>query len=136
MDADGAYNDYNMMSHDNGLGWTRWEQEGDIATHPQLRFGPATKSSNSVSSRYLEDGSFFRLRNITLSYNVPDAVLKRVGLSGARVFLSADNVFTLTKFSGMDPEVRLDTAGTSLAGTYSTNYPVPMTVSMGVDVKF
>jgi hypothetical protein len=84
----------------------------------------------------LEDGSFFRLRNITLAYNVPAEVTQKIGMAGARVFLSADNVFTLTKFSGMDPEVRLETSGTSLAGTYSTNYPVPMTVSLGVDVKF
>ncbi|MBR5830758.1 MAG: SusC/RagA family TonB-linked outer membrane protein, partial [Tidjanibacter sp.] len=94
------------------------------------------RKTNSISSRYLEDGSFFRLRNVTLAYDVPASVCKRVGMSGARVFLSADNLLTLSKFSGMDPEVNLETSGSTLAGTYAENYPVPMTVSLGVDVKF
>ena len=135
MDGDGAYSDYNMQSHNNGLGWTRWEQEGDIATHPKLVLN-GNKSSNSISSRFLEDGSFFRLRNITLGYEVPKSVTKRLSMSSARVFISADNILTLSKFSGMDPEVRLESSAYELAGTYSTNYPVPMSITAGIDVKF
>ena len=135
MDGDGAYSDYNMQSIDNGLGWTRWEQPGDQATHPKLVLN-GNKSSNSISSRYLEDGSFFRLRNITLGYEVPKSVTDKLSMSSARVFISADNILTLTKFSGMDPEVRLESSNYYLAGTYSTNYPVPMSVTVGVDVKF
>lgn len=135
MDSDGAYNDYNMMSHNNGLGWSRWEQEGDVATHPKLKL-QGNKDAHSASSRFLEDGSFFRLRNVTLAYDVPASVTNKLGMAGARVFLSADNILTLTKFSGMDPEVRLESSGHYLAGTYSNNYPVPKTVSVGVDVRF
>lgn len=135
MDGDGAYSDYNMQSINNGLGWTRWEQPGDQATHPKLVLN-GNKSSNSISSRYLEDGSFFRLRNITLGYEVPKSVTDKLSMSSARVFISADNILTLTKFSGMDPEVRLESSNYYLAGTYSTNYPVPMSVTVGVDVKF
>lgn len=136
MDSDGAFTNINLMSHDNGLGWVRWTTEGQTnATHPKMKFG-GNKKSNEVSSRYLEDGSFFRLRNVTLAYDVPAATAKKLGMAGARVFVSADNIWTATKFSGTDPEVRLETSGSSLAGTYSENYPVPMTVSVGVDVKF
>ena len=135
MDGDGAYSDYNMQSINNGLGWSRWEQEGDVATHPKLVLN-GNKSSNSISSRYLEDGSFFRLRNITLGYNVPKSITSKLSMSSARVFISADNILTLTKFSGMDPEVRLESSDYYLAGTYSTNYPVPMSVTAGIDVKF
>lgn len=135
MDSDGAYNDYNMQSHKNGLGWTRWEYEGQEATHPKLKL-QGNRDANSVSSRYLEDGSFFRLRNVTLAYDVPAAIVKKAGMSSVRVFVSADNILTLSKFSGMDPEVRLESSGYSLAGTYSENYPVPMSVSVGLDVKF
>ena len=136
MDSDGAYSNQNLMSHNNGLGWVRWTTEGQTnATHPKLENG-APKKPNSVSSRYLEDGSFFRLRNVTLSYDVPATVTNKLGMASARVFVSADNVLTFTKFSGMDPEVRLETSGSTLAGTYAENYPVPMTVSVGVDVKF
>ncbi len=135
MDGDGAYSDYNMQSHYNGLGWTRWTQEGDIATHPKLVLN-GNKASNSISSRYLEDGSFFRLRNITLGYTLPKSVTDKLSMSSARVFISADNILTLTKFSGMDPEVRLESSAYELAGTYSTNYPVPMSITAGIDVKF
>ena len=139
MDSDGAYTDYNQMSHDNGLGWVRWDKDDestwDIATHPRLVLN-GNKNSCKPSSRQLEDGSFFRLRNVTLSYDLPKKVIKHVGMSGARVYVSADNLLTLSKFSGMDPEVRLESSTWSLAGSYSNNYPVPMSVSLGVDIKF
>ena len=140
MDSDGAYTDYNQMSHDNGLGWIRWKA-GDpdglnyAATHPRLVLN-GNKNSCKPSSRQLEDGSFFRLRNVTLSYDLPKNAIKRIGMSGAKVFVSADNILTLSRFSGMDPEVRLEATSWSLAGSYSNNYPVPMSISMGIDVKF
>lgn len=131
MDSDGAYTDYNMMSIYNGLGWSRWEEPGDIATHPKLALG---STANSISSRFLEDGSFFRLRNVTLSYDLPT---KWIGpLKGLRVFVSGDNLLTLSKFSGMDPEVRLEGSAWELAGTYSMNYPVALSVVGGINLKF
>lgn len=140
MDSDGAYTDYNQMSHDNGLGWIRWQKgdpdgTNDIATHPRLVLN-GNKNSCKPSSRQLEDGSFFRLRNVTLSYDFPKSLIKHVKMSSARVFVSADNLLTISRFSGMDPEVRLEATSWSLAGSYSNNYPVPMSVSVGVDIKF
>ena len=140
MDSDGAYTDYNQMSHDNGLGWIRWKKDDPdglnyAATHPRLVLN-GNKNSCKPSSRQLEDGSFFRLRNVTLSYDLPKNAIKRIGMSGAKVFVSADNILTISRFSGMDPEVRLEATSWSLAGSYSNNYPVPMSVSVGVDVKF
>jgi len=135
MDSDGAYTGLNQMSINNGLGWTRWEEEGDIATHPALLAARAD-GSNGTSSRYLEDGSFFRLRNVTLSYSLPQTLIQKVNMSGARVYISADNLLTLSRFSGMDPEVRLDGDTYHHAGLYSSNYPVPLSVVFGIDVKF
>ena len=135
MDSDGAYSDYNMMSLDNGLGWSRWEEPGDIATHPKPMLN-GNKSAHSPSSRYLEDGSFFRLRNVTLSYNIPASFAKKIKMKAAKVFVSADNIFTLTKFSGMDPEVTLEGSSWELAGMYSTNYPVPRTIVGGIEISF
>lgn len=139
MDSDGAYTDYNQMSHNNGLGWVRWDPDDestwDSATHPKLVLN-GNKNSNKPSSRQLEDGSFFRLRNVTLGYDLPKTLLDKARISSARVFVSADNLLTLTKFSGMDPEVRLERSTYYLAGSYSNNYPVPMSVSLGIDVKF
>ena len=135
MDSDGAYTGLNQMSIKNGLGWKRWKKEGDKATHPALVAARAD-GSNGTSSRYLEDGSFFRLRNVTLSYNLPQTFLQKIKMSGARVYVAADNIFTLSRFSGMDPEVRLDGDTYHHAGLYSSNYPVPLSVVLGIDVKF
>lgn len=135
MDSDGAYTSLNQMSIDNGLGWWRWEEPGDVATHPKAQAG-RSDGSNKATSRYLEDGSFFRLRNVTLSYNLPASFLSKIKVSDAKVFLSGDNIFTLSKFSGMDPEVRLDSDTWSHAGLYAENYPVPLSVVLGIDIKF
>lgn len=135
MDSDGAYTNLNQMSIDNGLGWSRWSEPGDIATHP-LPIGGRTDSSNKVSSRFLEDGSFFRLRNVTLSYQLPESVIQKCRMSSARAYLSCDNILTLSRFSGMDPEVRLDADTYHHAGLYSENYPVPLSIALGLEVKF
>ena len=135
MDSDGAYTGLNQMSINNGLGWSRWEKEGDIATHPAL-LAARPDGSNGTSSRYLEDGSFFRLRNVTLSYNLPQTLIQKIKMSNARVYIAADNILTLSRFSGMDPEVRLDGDTYHHAGLYASNYPVPLSVVFGIDVKF
>ena len=138
IDSDGSYIDYNMMSIDNGLGWVRWDPDDEsthtIATHPRPKQN-GNKKSNSVSSRYLEDGSFLRLQNITLAYNINKPLFKGF-IQGGRVYFTADNVLTFTKFSGADPEVNLEGTSWSLAGMYSDNYPVPRSFVFGVDLKF
>ena len=128
VDSDGAYIDYNFMSLDNGLGWSRWTQPGDNATHPRARLG-GNRLSNEVTSRYLEDGSYLRIKNITVSYPLPANVLRKMHLQSFRIFLSGDNLYTFTKFSGMDPEV-------GVKGLFSYNYPVSRVFSLGIDVKF
>jgi TonB-linked SusC/RagA family outer membrane protein len=139
MDSDGQLTNLNQMSHNNGLGWVRWDKDDEstweIATHPKPKPG-RSDGANKTSSRYLEDGSFFRLRNVTLSYDLPENIVSKTKMSGARVYLAADNILTLSRFSGTDPEVRLDSDTYSHAGLYSNNYPVPLSVVLGIDVKF
>ena len=140
MDTDGAKAGFNQMSIDNGLGWIRWKR-GDPdgtnykATHPQAING-GNSQANEYSSRYLEDGSFFRLRNVTLSYDLPNKIVSKAKMSGARVYISADNIYTFSRFSGMDPEVSLESTSWSLAGLYADNYPVPMSIVLGLDINF
>lgn len=134
-DNDGAFTNYNMVSMDNGLKWKRWEKPGDAATHPKLvSFG--NQNSNAVSSRYLEDGSFFRIKNITLSYDFPKKIASKMRMQGLRLYFSTDNVATFTKFSGMDPEVDLQGSSYTLAGMYSSPYPIGRTYMFGIDVTF
>ncbi len=135
MDTDGLVVTYNQMSIDNGLGWSRWEEEGDVATHPKLKLN-GNKNSSNLSSRYLEDGSYLRLRNVTLSFNLPEKWLSKMKMSSARIYLSGDNLFTLTKYSGADPEVSLEKTTWSLPGTSDMNFPVGRVYSVGVDFSF
>ena len=78
----------------------------------------------------------FRLRNVTLSYDLPQSLISKIRMSSARVYLSGDNLLTISRFSGMDPEVRLDGDTYHHAGLYSSNYPVPLSVVLGIDIKF
>lgn len=134
-DNDGAFTNYNMISLDNGLHWKRWEKEGDIATHPKaVAFG--NQNSNAVSSRYLEDGGFFRIKNITLAYDFPKKIVSKLHMQGLRIYFSTDNVATFTNFSGMDPEVDLQGSQYMLAGMYSSPYPVGRTFMFGIDLTF
>ncbi len=135
MDSDGHYTDYNQMSIDNGLGWSRWTQPGDVATHPKPISG-GNKNADGISSRYLEDGSFLRLKNVTISYSFPKNICRKLHMTDLKVFVTGDNLWTLTKFSGMDPEVRLESTMYELAGMYSMNYPVGRAITAGINFKF
>ena len=142
LDCDGSYSDFNQMSLNNGLGWIRWK-EGDpdgtnaIATHPKPKNG-GNKNANEPTGRYLEDGSYLRIKNVTLSYAIPSKLTKKIGISSANVFLSADNLWTFSKFSGMDPEVNLTCSldDTFPAGTYNNNYPVSRVFLAGINLSF
>ena len=152
IDCDGSYSDFNQMSLDNGLGWVRWKdpdkaetetekaailEQNQSATHPKPKNG-GNKNANEPTGRYLEDGSYFRIKNVTLSYDLPARLVKKVGVSSASVFVSADNLWTYSRFSGMDPEVNL-TCGlgdTYPAGTYNNNYPVSRVFLAGFTFKF
>ena len=135
-DADGAYVGYNQLSIENSIqGWKRWEKEGDIATHPKATLN-GNHSANSISSRYLEDGSYFRIKNLTVGYDFPKNLIKKAHMTRCRIYFSADNLWTATKFSGMDPEISLTTTTYELAGMYSNTYPVGRTYQAGVEISF
>lgn len=103
-----------------------WTTPGQVTDIPALSFGGLRAVDGD---RYLEDASFLRLRNVSLSYNVDRKVLEQTKLfSGVRVFVQATNLFTWTKFRGFDPE------GTGATGFF--DYPVPRTFTLGFDLTF
>jgi TonB-linked SusC/RagA family outer membrane protein len=126
FDSDGGYLTYNYMELEDD--WSRWQEPGDDATHPKPVPG-GNNNSNSPSSRYLEDGSYLRLKNVRLSYNVPDPWADMMNLQSARLYVSGDNLVTFTDFSGMDPEV-------GLGGNAGTKYPISRKVMFGVGLTF
>ncbi len=89
-----------------------WTGEGTSNTQPRASW--TSKSNNArPSSRFLEDGSYLRLKNIQVGYNFEKSLLKRLGVEKARVYVSASNLFTLTKYSGLDPEMTVSDNSTS-----------------------
>ncbi|GAA4432110.1 TonB-dependent receptor [Ravibacter arvi] len=129
FDNDGLYESYNSMVLVNG--WSRWTQPGDIATHPKPIVG-GNKDSNQSSSRYLEDGSYLRLRNIRLGYDIPTTLMNKIGFAGANIFVSADNLVTWTRFSGTDPEVSLSREGGNF-GFAGYRYPISKKLMFGLN---
>jgi TonB-linked SusC/RagA family outer membrane protein len=127
FDSDGFYPTFNQQVLDNG--WTRWENPGDIATHPRPVEG-GNNNSNKPSSRYLEDASYLRMRNVTLSYSLSTETLKRLGMGSMNLYISGDNLFTITDYTGVDPAV----AG--LSGSASLSYPIPKRIVMGLNLSF
>ena len=94
------------------------------------------KSSNQISSRYLEDGSYLRIKNITVGYDFPTKLISKAHMTKCRIYFSADNILTFSKFSGMDPEITLESNSNTLAGMYTENYPVGRTFQGGVEISF
>lgn len=126
FDSDGAYPYYNQMVLQDG--WSRWSEDNPNATHPASSYNGGT-NSNKTSSRYLEDASFIRMRNIRLGYRLPLSVTESLKLKGIDVYVSGDNLWTSTKFSGIDPEA-------ALYGDATSQYPSPKRFTFGLNVSF
>ncbi|MDR0546726.1 MAG: TonB-dependent receptor [Dysgonamonadaceae bacterium] len=104
----------------------RWRGEGTSNTIPRAVYADPN-NNNRTSGRFIEDGSYLRLKNVTLGYTLPEKPLAKILLSSARVFVSAQNLLTLTRYSGFDPEA---------SGLDLGSYPMTRTVSFGLDIKF
>jgi len=89
-----------------------------------------------VSDRYIEDGSYVRVRTITLGYNFPAGITQKIKLSNLRVYARVQNAFTFTKYKGYDPEVGQDTWDPRLSGVDNGRYPSPRVYTVGVTANF
>ena len=118
-ESNGRFQSYNQS---NRL-LNRWKQPGDQTDIP--RHGVYTE----FDSRLLEDASFLRLKNLMLSYSVPEKWIRKTRVfSGARIYVQGQNLLTFTKFSGLDPE------GTT--NVYAAQYPMSRQYTVGLDLKF
>jgi len=133
VDNDGENISVNAMALQDG--WSRWVNPGDNATHPEPVYG-GNMNSNKYSSRYLEDGSYLRLRNLTLAYNLPTSYAEKIKLNSLRITLSMDNLKTWTKYSGPDPDVPLYLGAYNLPGTQFFKYPISRQYLIGLEISF
>ncbi|MDY0103016.1 MAG: TonB-dependent receptor [Lentimicrobium sp.] len=111
----------------------RWQNPGDITDMPRAVFAGSINSE--VSTRFVEDGSYLRVKNVTLSYDFKNAVLRKLQISNLNVFVSAQNLLTFTKYTGYDPEVSVSTNPTSL-GVDAGTYPNVRGFTFGLNVAF
>ncbi|MGM9735087.1 MAG: SusC/RagA family TonB-linked outer membrane protein [Candidatus Cryptobacteroides sp.] len=109
----------------------RWTGEGTSNKYPRFVLGDSVNWQSSDLMVY--DGSYVRLKNIQLGYTLPERITKKIFISKLRVFVAAENLLTLTKYHGYDPEI--SSGGTSLGIDYGV-YPQARTFSFGVNVAF
>jgi TonB-dependent starch-binding outer membrane protein SusC len=129
----------------------RWTPTNPSNTVPR----PGTGRNVEASSRFIEDGSYTRVKNLTLGYNLPVSLFRNA-VSGVRIYVSAQNLITFTKYSGLDPEIGSYTTGSGgtrdigvppaygegyPVANFNTgidygNYPIPKSIVAGVQVSF
>ncbi len=111
----------------------RWQQPGDITDIPRAAANPKNKL---VSSRFIEDGSYLRLKNLTIGYTINRELTSRVHISSLRFYLSAQNLLTFTRYSGLDPEVNYSGNSTQVIGTDFFTFPQARAITLGLNLKF
>lgn len=110
-----------------------WHGEGTSNDIPRLSYGDYNQNYSRVSSFYVEDGSYVRCKLLQIGYTFPKSL---VGDTGLRISFSAQNPFTITSYSGMDPERPAMDGSVIETGIDNTSYPNPRTFLFGIDLKF
>ncbi|MCY7351707.1 MAG: TonB-dependent receptor [Cytophagaceae bacterium] len=111
-----------------------WTPQNTGATVPIFEAASNFSTNSEANSYYVEDGSYLRLQNISIGYNLPATLLERVGLQRVRVFGSTNNLFTVTKYQGLDPSV--GGAADTTFGIDVGNYPITRSFLFGLSVGF
>ncbi len=110
-----------------------WSHPGDIATEPSPE---NNTNSTSVSTRYLKNGSYLSLRNIAFGYSLPKTFAQKLNLSDINLSLSADNVYTFTRYLGQDPATTITPGNFVTPGVADFKYPDNRQFLLNIDIKF
>ncbi|MCF8347513.1 MAG: TonB-dependent receptor [Bacteroidales bacterium] len=108
-----------------------WDGEGSSNTEPRPSFGGY---NYTPSDHFVQDGSYARLRNITLGYTIPERLLKKASITNLRFYIKADNLFTFTKFTGYTPDIASENVISN--GIDNGTYPISSVYSIGVNLNF
>ncbi len=135
-DIEGFYRAFNVTER---VATQSWTGPGSTNEFPRLSWDGAT-NNKQPSTRFLESGSYLRLKNVQLGYTLGDQVLKALKLSSVRFFVSAQNVFTVTKYTGIDPEMYSNSNnagdGVKAVGIDWGTYPSARTFTLGINANF
>jgi hypothetical protein len=113
--------------------YNAWRFSGHITDVPNAQRGTVQNTSRELSSAFLEDGSFIRLRNIRLSYQLKDAIAKKLYVKGLTAYIYANNLVTWTNYTGFDPEIG---GGVLTPGRDSGSYPRKKEMGLGLNLNF
>lgn len=114
----------------------RWQQPGDITDIPRATLDPVAAAQNKrVSSRFIEDGSYLRIKNLTFGYTLDKEMMSDNMFESIRFYFSVQNLLTFTNYSGLDPEVNYLGDSNSVIGTDFFTYPQAQTFTLGVNLK-
>ena len=143
IDADKTYPVYYTDEDGNVTGtiWNWYEDPTNVVVSnsgskiPRATTGDPN-DNDRLSDRYIEDGSYLRVKNITLGYTFPKEWLQKVHIENLRAQINIQNLLTFTKYSGYDPEIGASTASVNVMGLDNGRYPSPTVYSFGVNVTF
>lgn len=109
----------------------RWQNPGDVTDVPRVTTDGSIANSR-ISSHYVEDGSYLRLKALTIGYDLSKDVLSRIGLSALKIYATGENLLTFTNYSGFDPEVNFGGNSTTVLGIDYGTYPQTRNIIFGI----
>jgi TonB-linked SusC/RagA family outer membrane protein len=124
-----------------------WTPTNPSNRYARVNYNDDVSANNVASSQYVENGSYMRLRNITLGYTLPSDIAKKLTFSSVRIYIAAQNLFTITKYTGLDPEIGQPTgtdpnnnngsaSNPTASGVDVGTYPSSRFYTLGLNVKF
>ncbi|WP_445735327.1 SusC/RagA family TonB-linked outer membrane protein [Mariniflexile sp.] len=109
----------------------RWTPTNTVTNIPKATTGRVPRTS----TRFVEDGSYFRLKNVSLGYDLPSSLLEKLHIGATKIYISGQNLLTFTNYSGVDPEVAFRSSNTNLGLDYGS-YPSAISYTLGLNLSF
>lgn len=129
--TEGLYNSYHNQS---SSVLNRYSTNNPNGNQP--RYNEWHKNNLLLSDRFIEDGSYVRLQTLSLGYNLPARIVSKAKIASARLYISGQNLYTLTNYSGFDPELGSFNQNALLTNVDNGNYPNPRTITVGANITF
>lgn len=130
IDSEGMSDPKNQLLSVNN----RWRQAGDITDIPKASW--ASTDNSRISTRFIEDASYMRVKTITLSYDIPKDLLVKINIDRVKVYATSENLFTITNYSGFDPEVNAYGGSNTMKGIDYGTYPQTRNIIFGLNLTF
>jgi hypothetical protein len=112
----------------------RWKTPGQNTDIP--RAVPDNANNSRISTRFVEDGSYMRVKSATLTYMLPASLIRRVNFTGARIYITGENLLTFTDYKGFDPEVNYAGGANTVQGIDFGTYPQTRNLILGLNLTF